>query len=141
STATFVGDGTPAYDSLAAVPCDNVQTLTVFMDNSILCQSIAAEVSAFRLEPAAATVTSAVGVNCSGANGYTEEIQLTFSSPLGPGHYRLRPQTGPDGNTLLDLCLEEQLLSDSISFDVARPVIELGPDTITCVGDSVVLHA
>lgn len=141
STATFVGDGTPQYDSLSAIPCSSVSSLTVYMNTSILCNSIAADGSDFQIVPPAATVTGATGLNCSGGNGYTQEVHLTFSNPVPGGSYTLMPNTGTDGNTLLDLCSEEQLLTDTISFHVAGPIVDLGPDTTTCIGDSLQLHA
>jgi len=141
STATFAGNGTPAYDSLSALPCGTITSMTVHMSTSILCSSIAADGSDFRIVPPVATVSSATGFNCSGSNGYTQSIDLTFSNPVPAGSYVLKPQTGSDGNTLLDLCGTEQLLTDSIPFLVSGPILNAGPDTATCVNNMLQLEA
>jgi hypothetical protein len=109
STATFVGDGNPTYESYKKTDCDNGRGIIVKMNKRILCSSLTATGSDFRIDPPLATVTSAAGTNCSGLNGYTEEITLGFSNALPPGNYTLKPRTGMDGNTLLDLCETPQL--------------------------------
>ncbi|RYZ54055.1 MAG: hypothetical protein EOP49_05950, partial [Sphingobacteriales bacterium] len=143
STATFQGTGNPVYDSLVFDdPCNNSEGFRVQMNKPIRCSSIATDGSDFQIFPALATVNSAAGFNCSGANGYTQDIDITFSSPLPPGNYKLTPKTGTDGNTLLDLCLEAQLTTDTIEFQVIAPlIVNAGPDQVTCIGGSVQLDA
>jgi len=142
STATFKGENNPAYDSVRAPDCDNSRGITVKMNKRILCSSLAADGSDFRLVPPLAAVTAASGLNCSGGNGYTQEITLTFGSPLPGGTYTLKPATGTDGNTLLDLCMVPQLLTDSIVFSVVSPLtVSVGPDTTTCINNSLQLQA
>jgi len=143
TTATFVGTGAPVYDSLIfSNPCDNSTGFRVRMNKQILCSSISPNGSDFQIVPPLATVVTATGINCSGTNGYTEEIDFTFSNPLPPGNYILTPQTGADGNTLVDLCLTAQQHSDSIPFQVIAPLtVNAGPDQATCIGGSVQLNA
>ncbi len=65
------------------------------------------------------TVVSASGINCNASNqGYTDKIKLTFAPALAPGTYRLKAKTGTDGNTLLDLCNNQLVLPDSLTFRV-----------------------
>ncbi len=143
STATFAGQGRPAYDSVLAPDCDNSRSITVRMNKRILCNSIAPDASDFRLEPPLSNVMSVSGLNCGGSsNGYTQELTLIFGTPLPGGAYTLKPATGTDGNTLLDLCLVPQLLTDSIGFSVISPLtVDAGPDTVTCIGNSLQLQA
>lgn len=140
STATFIGDGPPAYDSIRnSTACNTSTGLKVKMNQAVRCNSIAANGSDFSIVPALATVTSAVGTGCV-ANGYTNEITLTFSNPLPAGTYTLQAQNGTDGNTLLDLCPELQLVTDSILFTVRTPVtVNAGPDTNICLGQTTLL--
>lgn len=138
STATFVGQGNPIIDSIAA-SCDYSQQITIYTNQNIKCSSIAADGSDFVLSPANGTVTTEVGLNCSGGNGYTNQVTLTFGSPLPNGSYQLVPQNGTDGNSILNLC-DEPLL-DSFQFNVNSLTVDLGPDINTCVGQPVQLNA
>ncbi len=140
STATFVNNGEPEYDSLD-LSCGSVEQIEVHMSHQILCSSIAPDGSDFQIEPALATVISAKGLNCTGSNGYTQDISITLSNPISFGTYILKPKVGIDGNTLIDLCEQEQLLSDSFLFNVFSPQVDLGEDLVTCVGNSIRLHA
>lgn len=139
STATFVGNGEPLFDTVADA-CDYVDGMTFHMGRQVQCASIAANGSDFVLVPALATVTSAVGVNCSGSNGYAQDITLTFSNPLPPGNYYLKANTGTDGNTLLDLCNVPQPLTDQIAFTNAPLIINPGPDTGTCINGAIQMN-
>lgn len=138
TTATFVGQGNPKVDSIVA-SCDYSEQLVFYTDQNIKCSSVAADGSDFVLLPANGTVATEVGVNCSGGSGYTNQITLTFSSPLPNGTYQLAPQNGTDGNPLLNLC-DEPLL-DTITFTVNSLTVDAGPDMITCVGQPIQLNA
>jgi gliding motility-associated-like protein len=139
STATFVGAGNPKLDSL--VPnCDYSEEITIVLDQPVLCSSIAPDGSDFEIFPANATVSAAAGLNCVLATGYTNTITLTFSNPLPNGIYSLRAKVGTDNNTLLNFCNQALLLPDSLQFNVAIPVVNAGPDLITCAGDSLQLN-
>ncbi len=141
TTAIFVTDGPPGYDTVEFA-CGTADTLHVYMDAHVQCSSIAADGSDFQLFPPLANIKSAYGINCGSSNGYTDYIILTLDQPLAAGAYSLRPKTGTDGNTLLSLCMEEQLLSDRMSFDVVKPALSLPEDNITtCMNNPVHLKA
>lgn len=141
STATFVGGAPPSFDSIAK-KCSYADSLHVYLNHNIKCPSLQSNGSDFVLVPPAATITSAVGGSCSGSNGYTSDIYLTFSNTLPPGTYALKANTGTDGNTLLDVCNVPQLLSDTITFVVPPTLsVDPGPDTVTCVNNSYQLNA
>lgn len=141
STATFVSEPPPVYDSLAAVPCGSIGTLTVFLDRPVLCSSIAADGSDFQLSPSITTVVAAAGANCSGGYGYTQEVTLNFADAVPAGMYSLQAAVGTDGNTLLNICGVAQQADDSIRLYIAGPLVNAGPDTTTCTGDSLQLSA
>ncbi len=141
STATFVSEPPPVYDSLAAVPCGPIDTVTIFLDRPVLCSSIAADGSDFQLSPAITTVAAAAGANCSGGYGYTQAVTLSFAGAVPAGMYSLQAAAGTDGNTLLNICGVAQQPGDSIRLYIAGPQVNAGPDTTTCIGDSVQLSA
>lgn len=137
STAGFAGSAPPLYDSIPQ-SCNNTQSITVYMDRPVQCSSIAANGSDFTLTPALGTVAAAAGIGCT--SGTATGINLTFSAPLPPGTYTLKPQVGSDGNTLLNVCNFAQPLTDSIVFEVVAPItVSAGPDTNICLGQTTVL--
>lgn len=140
STATFVGSNEPKFDSIAKA-CSYADSIHVYLNKTIKCPSLQSNGSDYRLVPAVATVTSAVGRTCTNGNGYTQDFTLKFSNPLPPGIYTLKPQNGSDGNTVLDVCNVAQSLTDSIVFMVSPALTINLPDTVTCVGNSVQLNA
>ncbi len=140
STATFLGGTPPAYDTIKEA-CDYSQGMDIHLTKQVKCSSLQPNGSDFQLSPALATVVSAVGQNCSGPSGYTQNVTLTFSNPLPAGTYALKAKNGTDNNTLLDFCNTAQLLSDSIVFVVAPLTVDLGPDTATCINNSIQLNA
>jgi len=134
STALFTKP--PAFDSVART-CNTTQGITVLFDGPIVCDSLASNGSDFVISPALATVTGAVGVGCPGT---TSTVNLTFSNPLPPGIYTLKPQAGTDGNAQTNPCGQEQLLTDSIQFEVVAPItVNAGPDKNICIGMSTTL--
>jgi gliding motility-associated-like protein len=141
STATFVGGNPPLYDTIAFA-CDYRNGLQVHMTDLVKCNSLQSNGSDFQISPALATVTSAVGAGCTVPTNTTQTITLAFSNPLPPGVYYLKAKNGTDANTLVGQCNGIQPLTDSIMFRVENPpTLNLGPDTITCVGNSIQLNA
>jgi gliding motility-associated-like protein len=141
STAEFLKDPPPLYDSLQ-IACSESTTIEVYMNTLVDCQSIAADGSDFTIEPAGgASVIGAAGVNCNGADGYTNHITLKLDQPLPGGTYTLKPKTGTDGNTLQNACRVEQPLTDSISFTLNTPSVDLGADLTTCPDNTIQLQA
>jgi gliding motility-associated-like protein len=119
STAIFQNTQTPHFDQLqTGTACSYRQGVTVHLNTPILCSSIAANGSDFQLSNGG-IVSAAVGVNCSGAAGYTQDVTVTFSPALAPGTYTIKPKIGTDGNTLLNLCNLSTPLTDSLTFTVA----------------------
>ena len=143
STATFVAPPGPLLDTIAK-DCYYKTGLTFHTTKNVKCSSLQTNGSDFYITPALTTVTSATGVNCSGtnsANGYSNSISITFSNPLPSGNYWLHVKNGTDNNTLLDLCGTPIPLTDSIPFTVTNPIVRLGPDTTTCIHNSIQLNA
>lgn len=124
STATFNNPPPPHFESLNVPICNYKNEITITLTSEVKCNSIAANGSDFYLTPSG-TIASAVGVNCSGTQGYTNKVKLTFSPALAPGNYVVHAQQGTDGNTLLDLCNNALPLPDQLSFrvpDLAKTV-------------------
>ncbi|KAA5534708.1 T9SS type B sorting domain-containing protein [Taibaiella lutea] len=118
STATFNDNTPPHLNSLtSATSCTYKNTVTVHLNTPVACNSITATGSDFQLTPAG-TIVSASGVNCNGANGYTENIVLNFAPALAPANYTLKPKLGTDGNTLLNLCGTAVPVTDALTFSV-----------------------
>ncbi|MDA3616180.1 T9SS type B sorting domain-containing protein [Polluticaenibacter yanchengensis] len=88
---------------MAAKADCNGNTITVSLNKSILCRSIAADGSDFSINTGAGKIVSASAVNCSGSFT-TESVTLVLSNPVPEGNYNITIQQGSDGNTLLDVC-------------------------------------
>lgn len=118
STATFNNAAPPHLDSITN-PCQTSQFALVKLTKPILCSSIATNGSDFSLT-GGGSISSTSGINCSGSQGYTNEIKVLFTGNLPAGQYVLHAETGTDNNTLLDLCNNALPLPDSIPFIVPR---------------------
>lgn len=124
STATFNSPPPPHLQSINTPVCNYKNEITIKLTSEVKCNSIAANGSDFYLTPSG-TIISAAGINCSGSQGYTDKVKLTFSPALAPGNYVVHAQQGTDGNTLLDLCNTALPLPDQLSFtvpDLARTI-------------------
>lgn len=124
STATFNSPPPPHFESINTPICNYKNEITIKLTSEVKCNSIAANGSDFYLSPSG-TIVSATGINCSGTQGYTDKVKLTFSPALAPGNYVVHAQQGTDGNTLLDLCNNPLPLPDQLSFrvpDLAKTV-------------------
>lgn len=117
STATFNNPPPPHFDSILTPVCNYKNEITIQLSTEVKCSSIATNGSDFYLTPSG-VVAAAQGINCSGAQGYTDKVKLTFSPALAPGSYTIHAQQGTDGNTLLDLCDNPLPLPDQLSFTV-----------------------
>jgi gliding motility-associated-like protein len=106
----------PADPSLKKVEAScGGDVLRLKISKNIKCNSITPGGSEFYISPAAATVASATGINCS-TKFDTDSIQLQLSTFLPPGNYFLHARKGSDGNTLLDYCDHPIAETDSIPF-------------------------
>lgn len=117
STATFNVPPPPQLSSILTPVCNYKNEITIQLSSEVKCSSIAANGSDFNLSPSG-TIVSAQGINCSGSNGYTDKVKLTFSPALPPGNYTVNAQQGTDGNTLLNLCNGALLLPAQLNFTV-----------------------
>jgi hypothetical protein len=119
--------------------CDGSKIM-VKLNKKMRCSSLAANGSDFRISPAAASITSAVGIGCTGAFDM-DSVLLTFSVPLPLGNYNLIAQNGSDANTLLDLCDNGIPVGETIPFTVLSP-LPVPFDSLTnnrCSTDSLIL--
>lgn len=101
-------------DSIKPVSCAP-QTLELVFQKPILCNSIAANGSDFRLTgPVPVNILRASG-NC--VNGKTTIIKVELASPIQTGgNYELLLARGTDGNTILDECSFETPAGMRVSF-------------------------
>src|SRR5688572_29576281 len=95
-----INDSTEAHVLIAKATCDN--TVTVKLNKKLLCRTLTASGSEFRLSPANATIISATSASCTTGSFYLDEVTLTLSNPLPEGDYALIIDKGDDANTLLD---------------------------------------
>ncbi len=124
TTATFAVGTSPELSNVLAPVCGNTMSVTITLKPPVLCSSIAADGSDFTVS-GGATVSSASGVNCTGAQGYTNAVTLTLASPLLPGIYTINAKQGTDNNTLLGLCDNELQLPASLTFTVPPPIVTI----------------
>ncbi|HVS95916.1 MAG TPA: gliding motility-associated C-terminal domain-containing protein [Puia sp.] len=131
STATFVADSLPAFQSF--LPQCSDSSLTISLNKPVLCSSIAPDGTDFTISPFL-PVMDAAGVNCVGANGYTQQVIIHFGTHAAPGNYTLKAQKGSDGTTILDLCGDAMAPQDVLAFTIPRPITGkfLPPDTTKC---------
>lgn len=136
STATFLSNSPPAFEGVVKACSDS--TVTVTLTTPVLCSSIAPDGSEFYITPSI-PIAGATGQNCVNSGGYTSEVTVRFSSAAPPGKYGLYAQLGVNGTTLLNLCGDSLLQTNttatvSIPFQVPRPVLDnyLPPDTTKC---------
>lgn len=123
STAVFFDNTPPHLNNLSSSSaCNYKNSVTVHLNTPIACNSITASGSDFMLSPGG-TIVSASGINCSGSNGYTQDVVVNFSPALNPGTYSLKAKVGTDNNTLLNLCGNAVPLSDSLSFIVSPAAV------------------
>ncbi|HEY1872273.1 MAG TPA: gliding motility-associated C-terminal domain-containing protein [Chitinophagaceae bacterium] len=95
--------------------CTDTKSITVKTNTPVLCSSIAADGSDFTTD-APANIVSAYGINCTDRGGYTNSIVINFSSALPAGNYTISGKKGTDNNTLKNLCGNDLLPPDPISF-------------------------
>lgn len=118
STAVFFDNTPPHFNNLSSSSaCNYKNTVTVHLNTPVACNSIAANGSDFQLTPSG-TVSSASGINCSGSNGYTQDVIVNFAPSLTPGTYALHAKVGTDANTLVNLCGTALPVTDSLVFTI-----------------------
>lgn len=100
----------------ARTSCDG-SSIILRTNKRVLCGSIAADGSDFRLN-SGAIVTGAVPGNCNTMFG-TDSIIISLDQPLTNGTYILQMNTGSDGNTLSDYCDQLIPATETLSFTVS----------------------
>ncbi len=83
STATFNNPPAPHLGSISTPVCNYKNEITIQLTAEVKCNSIAANGSDFYLSPSG-TISSAAGLNCSGTQGYTNKVKLTFFTGIAP---------------------------------------------------------
>lgn len=126
-----ITDTVPPRLQSAVANCAGTK-IGVKLNKKMQCSSLAADGSDFVLSPQLATVTAVNGNSC--AAGFDmDSVVLTLSNALPDGNYTLKAKVGNDETTLLDICLNQVPVGDSVTFSVSadKPVPF---DSLTAVG-------
>jgi gliding motility-associated-like protein len=116
SSATFYAPASPQLTNID-VPCNNAKSIILKTSAPVLCNSIASDGSDFTTN-APANIISASGINSTSRGGYTNLIQVNFSSVLPAGGYVLNSRIGSDNNSLLGLCNDDLIPGAGVPFIV-----------------------
>ncbi len=115
----------------ATAPCDGTE-IRIKTNKKIKCSSLAADGSDFKVVDASGNTfnpTSAISSQC-GTGFDLDSISIFLASPLTPGTYKVKANTGTDGNTLKDNCDRLIPVGDSVSFTVF-PLFPTQMDSLT----------
>ena len=117
STAGIAGTTPPTFAGVST-PCGYTgDNLIADMSQLIQTGSIAVDGSDFFVTDAAGTVYNPIGaIPHYPGNNYTRKVLLEFGSAFAPGNYTLHARTGTDGNTVQDLCTNQQAVTDNFAF-------------------------
>ncbi|MET0299833.1 MAG: gliding motility-associated C-terminal domain-containing protein [Flavitalea sp.] len=108
----------PAVTSIQA-SCDGMR-LNLLLNKRMICSSIAADGSEFRLD-AGPAVLSAQIQGCDNDES-DNVITIVLSSPIQPGDYTFFIGPGTDGNTVLDRCQRQLRAGTSVALNVSPPL-------------------
>jgi gliding motility-associated-like protein len=109
-------------DSLATVQCQP-QTLRLVFRKPILCSSVAADGSDFKVSGSYPVSVSGATTNCGANATSSKEIIVQISQPLlQAGNFTISLKKGVDGNTILDECSKETPEGSSLQFSVKDTV-------------------
>jgi gliding motility-associated-like protein len=121
-TLNFTGGTASISESLpidfanANANCAN-NKITVKLNRTVKCNSIAANGTDFSLSPAAGiSILSAASLACAAGEFSTDSVVLNLSAPLPANTYTITTQNGTDGNTLLGICDEQMAVGKTINF-------------------------
>ena len=118
----------------ATAPCDGTE-IRIKTNKKIKCSSLAADGSDFKVVDASGNTfnpTSAISNQCS--TGFDlDSVTIFLATPLAPGTYKVKANTGTDGNTLKDNCDRLIPVGDSVSFTVF-PLFPTPMDSLTKPG-------
>ncbi len=101
----------------ATALCDGIH-INLKLNKQMKCNSLAANGSDFSINTTASNIIGATGFGCSGGFDM-DSIQLTMSTPLPAGNYRIKAKVGNDLNTILDICGNGIAVGDSIDLAVS----------------------
>lgn len=110
-----ITDPTPPGIKTVSGAC-NGKEVHIGLNKRMKCESLAGDGSDFSLPDGEATVIGASGPLC-GNSFDMDSVVLTLDRTLPPGNYRIRLQTGTDGNTLLDNC-DQEMAATTTSFTI-----------------------
>ncbi len=123
-------------DSITKALC-KPETIVVYFNTTIKCNTIAANGSDFNITgPTPVTITKAI-TTCSNV-GYTNSVTLSLLQPIfTAGNYQLTLQKGSDGNTILNDCDVETPTGASLLFTTGDTVSAIFTSNITlgCTND------
>jgi gliding motility-associated-like protein len=128
-----------ALDKIASVSC-KAQQLELTFNNTVLCNSIAADGSDFIVTGSPAITITGATTSCT--NNKTKTVIVKLSSPVyTTGNYTIAIKKGSDGNTIINECNLETITGDNLSFSTKDTVSARFNYTIknTCKSDSVFL--
>jgi hypothetical protein len=135
-TLTFTGnasfiDNTGATISSSTDNCYQ-NYVTINLSEPIRCNSIAANGSDFTIS-GGGSITSALGVGCT-PSGMTSQVRVYYNGTLPSGTYTIGIQNGNDGNTLLDLCGNPTLTSQTTTFQHLGVITAIAAPYTICTG-------
>ena len=117
-TAVITDTTAPRLKQAVAV-CDG-RSVTIHLNKSMKCRSLAGDGSDFRLLGTDIKVDSAYSATCK--DGFDmEELTLVLDGKLAPGQYGVAIQKGRDDNTLLDNCDNAIPEDDTLAFVLQAP--------------------
>jgi len=125
-TASIVDPLKPSMIS-ATANCSG-EVVNLGLNKRVLCSSLAANGSDFKILPTVAKVIAASGSDCSNSFDMGS-LTLTLDKPLLPGDYSLVIQNGSDSSTLLDNCNNNIPPNSTVSFTVF-PLVPTPMDSI-----------
>jgi gliding motility-associated-like protein len=117
-----ITESQPIDFASATTNCSN-NSITIKLNRTIKCNSIAANGSDFNISPASVAILSASSPACSSGEFSTDSVILNLSAPLPANTYTLAIQNGNDGNTLLGLCDEQMVVGKTISLSAQVPAL------------------
>jgi gliding motility-associated-like protein len=114
-----ITDTTAPHLHSAEAGCDGT-AITVVLNKSMQCSSLAPDGSDFVLNTNAAKVISASSVDCK--TGFDmDSLTLFLDKPLPNGNYTVTIREGSDSNTLLDNCGTGIPVGESLDFSYYKP--------------------
>jgi gliding motility-associated-like protein len=139
-TLDFSASSVTLYDTIPPLAtgaehvCNNYG-VRITTNEQITCNTIAADGSDFSATGSSGTpvpVVGAVGVGCSSNNLYTNQIDIVLASQSQAQTISVGLQTGTDGNTLGDKCLNWMESLNQSAVVQPKPVLTLGDDLLLC---------